>query len=138
MPGEICVQSGASISVIRCRAARAGDRTRDGALVTFWRLLLHYPELIAWEKLWTDGQHSLYAEIAATAKRARPQVEVGFHLWRMSNYSPFCRAEEDHAQFARYADFLKVVAYNNCGGERYASYISNVALTVPTSPAVGV
>jgi len=38
------------------RAARAGRKPRDGAFVAFWRLLVDYPELLAWEKLWNDGQ----------------------------------------------------------------------------------
>jgi hypothetical protein len=33
-------------------ARRAGERPSDGAFVTFWRLLLTYPEILAWERLW--------------------------------------------------------------------------------------
>jgi hypothetical protein len=32
------------------RASRAGQRPRDGYFTTFWRLLLNYPEVLAWEK----------------------------------------------------------------------------------------
>ena len=34
------------------RAGRAGQRPRDGYFTAFWRLLLNYPEVLAWENLW--------------------------------------------------------------------------------------
>ena len=35
-----------------------------------------------------------------------------------------------NADLAEKADFLKVVAYNNCGGERYRRFVENVGSTV--------
>lgn len=108
-------------------AARAGERPNDGYFVQFWRLLLQYPELLAWEKLWTDGKHAIYTDIYQAAKQSRPGVQVGFHIWHNNSFSPFFRAEQDYAAFAKVADFLKIVVYNNCGGPRYAGYIENMA-----------
>jgi hypothetical protein len=111
-------------------AARNGSRPPDGNFVTFLRLLLQYPELIAWEKLWTDGKHAIYADIYNTAKQSRPGVQVGFHIWHNNSFSPFFRAEQDYPAFAKTADYLKIVLYNNCGGPRYASYLENMAATI--------
>jgi hypothetical protein len=111
-------------------AAHAGQPATDGWYVGFWRLLLDYPELIAWEKLWTDGKHAIYADIFNAAKKTRPRVQVGFHIWHANSFSPFFRAEQDYAAFAKVSDFLKPVVYNNCGGPRYASYIENMASTI--------
>ena len=108
-------------------AAHAGQRPNDGYFVEFWRLLLEYPELLAWEKLWTDGKHAIYADIYQAAKKSRAGVQVGFHIWHNNSFSPFFRAEQNYAEFAKVADFLKIVVYNNCGGPRYASYIDNMA-----------
>jgi len=108
-------------------AAHAGERPNDGYFVEFWRLLLDYPELLAWEKLWTDGKHAVYGDIHQAAKQSRAGVQVGFHIWHNNSFSPFFRAEQDYAAFAKTADFLKIVVYNNCGGPRYASYIENMA-----------
>jgi hypothetical protein len=107
--------------------ARDGQRPNDGYFVTFWRLLLEYPELLAWEKLWTDGKHAIYTDIYHAAKKSRATVQVGFHIWHNNSFSPFFRAEQDYAAFAKVADFLKIVVYNNCGGPRYAGYIDNMA-----------
>ncbi len=111
-------------------AAREDQRPNDGYFVEFWRLLLEYPELLAWEKLWTDSKHAIYADIYKAAKKSRPAVQVGFHIWHVNSFSPFFRAEQNYAEFAKLADFLKVVVYNNCGGPRYAGYIGNVASTI--------
>ena len=44
-------------------ASRSGQRPVDGYYVQFWRLLLRYPELAAWEMLWTDSLRETYAAI---------------------------------------------------------------------------
>jgi hypothetical protein len=112
------------------RAALAGQRPGDGYFVAFWRLLLEYPEILAWEKLWTDGKHAIYADIYKTAKASRPGAQVGFHIWHANSFSPLFRAEQDYAVFAQVADYLKIVTYNNCGGPRYAQAIDNVGSTI--------
>ncbi len=112
------------------RQAHAVERPNDGYFVTFWRLLLEYPEILAWEKLWTDGKHAIYGDIYKAAKAARPNVQVGFHIWHQNSFSPLFRAEQDYAAFAKVADYLKIVLYNNCGGPRYARAVDTFASTV--------
>ncbi len=48
----------------------------------------------------------------------------------MNSFNPIFRATRSYADLATKADFLKVVVYNNCGGERYANFIRNVGSTV--------
>ena len=112
------------------RDTRSANRPTDGYLVSFWRLLVKYPEILAWEKLWNDGQQSTYANIYQLAKSIRPHIAVGWHIWHNNSFSPFYRAEQDYADFRRYSDFLKVVMYNNCGGPRLASYAGSVSRTI--------
>ena len=109
---------------------RAAKRPRDGYFVSYWRLLLKYPEILAWEKLWTDGQQTTYANIYQLAKSIRGDIGVGWHIWHNNSFSPFYRAEQDYAEFRKYSDFLKVVMYNNCGGPRLASYANSVSRTI--------
>jgi hypothetical protein len=108
----------------------AGKRPSDGMFVSFWRLLVSYPEILAWEKLWNDGQRAVYADVRAAVKRKRPQIPVGFHIWHNNSFSPFYRAEQDYGVLAAAADFLKVVVYNNCGGPRYARYVDTTTSTL--------
>jgi hypothetical protein len=88
------------------RSARSGKRPVDGYYVQFWRLLLRYPEL------------------------AKPTVPVGWHIWHNNSFNPIYRAEQDLRELSNYSDFIKIVMYNNCGGERMALYADNIGSTL--------
>ena len=112
------------------RDGRAGKRPVDGAYVTFWRILLRYPEIAAWEMLWTDSLRDTYRAIYKTGKTAKPQIPVGWHIWHNNSFNPIYRAEQDLQVLSEYSDFLKMVMYHNCAGERMASYIDSVSQTI--------
>jgi len=112
------------------RASRSGKRPVDGYYVQFWRLLLRYPELPAWEMLWADSLRETYAAIYKTVKTAKQSIPVGRHIWHNNSFNPIYRAEQDLHQFSTYSDFIKVVMYNNCGGERMALYADNIGSTL--------
>ena len=111
-------------------ASRGGKRPVDGYYVTLWRLMLRYPELLAWEMLWTDSLRETYKAIYLAAKAARPGVGVGWHIWHNNSFNPIYRAEQDLQAIAPVSDFLKMVIYHNCGGERLASYVDSVGKTI--------
>jgi len=111
-------------------AMRAGRRPTDGAFVTFWRLLVEYPEILAWERLWNEGLRDTYRDMYRKAHEIAPAKGIGWHLWHTNSFAPFYRAEQDYAAFSQYSDFLKVVMYNNSGGPRMAQYIRNVNRTL--------
>ena len=112
------------------RAARSGKRPSDGYYVQFWRILLRYPELAAWEMLFTDSLHEIYAALYKTVKTAKPTIPVGWHIWHNASFNPIYRAEQDWRELSNYSDFIKVVMYNNCGGERMALYVDNIGSTL--------
>ncbi|SDT12378.1 glycoside hydrolase family 10 protein [Microlunatus soli] len=105
----------------------AGDRPADGAFVTFWRILLHYPEILAWQTLWTQSQRQLYRDIYGVAKACRRSVQVGWHVFHEISFSPFYRADQDYAELSELSDFIKVVEYNNCAGPRFHSWIDSIS-----------
>jgi hypothetical protein len=107
-----------------------GQRPADGYYVSFWRLMLNYPELLAWEMLWTQSLRDTYAAIYAKVKEVKPSLQVGWHIWHNNSFNPIYRAEQDLQAIAPHSDFLKIVIYNNCGGERLANYIRNVGGTL--------
>jgi hypothetical protein len=112
------------------QAALAGQRPSDGYFVEFWRLLVEYPEILAWDRFFDEGKHQVLAEVNATVKAVRADLQVGFHIEHVNSFNPIFRATRRYDDLAKKADFLKVVAYNNCGGERYANFIRNVGSTV--------
>ncbi|HEY3110589.1 MAG TPA: hypothetical protein VGL23_17655 [Chloroflexota bacterium] len=115
----------------------SGQRPADGAFVTFWRLLLQYPELLAWQTLWTESQRQLYRDIYGLAKACRPEIRVGWHVYHNISFSPFYRADQDYDELSRHSDFVKVVIYNNCAGPRFHRWVENVcrALFADAAPA---
>ena len=119
---------GALISFVE--SARQSKRPVDGYYVTLWRLLLRYPELLAWEMLWTDSLRETYAAMHQRVKEVKSTVGIGWHIWHNNSFSPIYRAEQDLSELSRYSDFLKMVMYHNCGGERLAGYIRNVGHTL--------
>ena len=92
--------------------------------------MLRYPELLAWEMLWTDSLRETYAAIYKKVKGMKPSLGVGWHICHNNSLDPIYRAEQDLAAIAPYSDFLKIVMYNNCAGERMAEYIESVGTTM--------
>jgi hypothetical protein len=111
-------------------AARSGKRPVDGCFVQFWRILLRYPELAAWEMLFTDSLRETYAALYKTVKTAKPTIPVDWHIWHNTSFNPIYRAEQDLQELSKYSDSIKVVMYNNCGGERMALYADNIGSTL--------
>jgi len=105
----------------------ANDRKHsDGAFVSFWRLLLAYPELLSWQTIWTDSQHQMYRDIYGTVKAARPEVEVGWHLYHNISFSPFYRADQSYSDISHFSDFLKVDTYDSVAGPRFHTWVENI------------
>jgi hypothetical protein len=112
------------------RAGRAGERPVDGYYVALWRLMLRYPELLAWEMLWTDSLRETYRALHDKVKSINPAIGIGWHIWHNNSFNPIYRAEQDLHAIAPYSDFLKMVMYHNCAGERMAGYIDSVSGTM--------
>jgi hypothetical protein len=111
-------------------AGAKDQRPADGYFVSFWRLLLQYPEILSWETLWTDSYHEIRAELYGTGKAIAPEKPFGYHIMQNMTFSPFYRAEEDYSKTRHYADFLKLATYNNAAGPRLASYLDRLSETV--------
>jgi hypothetical protein len=110
--------------------ALTSQRPSDGYFAEFWRLLVENPEILAWDRLFDAGKHQVLSDVRAAVKAVRPGLQVGFHIEHVNSFNPIFRATRRYSDLAQKADFLKVVVYNNCGGERYAHFIENVCSTV--------
>jgi hypothetical protein len=108
----------------------ANRRPSDGYFVEFWRLLVEFPEIILWDRLFDEGKHQVLAEVNAAVKAVRKDLQVGFHIEHVNSFNPIFRATRRYDDLAKKSDFLKIVVYNNCGGERYANFIRNIGSTV--------
>jgi hypothetical protein len=104
--------------------ARGGDDENDSGLIRFLRLLLTYPEILAWEQLWHEGYEELQKRMYGAVKFLAPDVQVGWHVWHHNTFSPLYRAQMDYTRIREYSDFVKPVMYNNCAGYRLHHHIS--------------
>jgi hypothetical protein len=106
-------------------SSRAGQRPRDGYFSAFWRLLLNHPEVLAWENLWVTSRHEFRAAIYQKVKSINPALQVGWHGWQNISFNPFHRAEENYADVAGFADFIRPAVYNNVAGGRFVAFVKN-------------
>lgn len=105
-------------------------RPADGTFVTFWRVLLEYPEILAWERFWNRSQEEMYGLLYGTAKSIKPRAQVGWHIMHLITMSPFYSADVSYARLMQVSDYIKPCPYNNCAGPRLAQYIRNIQSTV--------
>src|SRR3989454_4240881 len=112
------------------QGALKDQRPSDGYFVEFWRTLVEYPEIVLWDRLFDEAKHQVLAEVNAAVKSVRKNLQVGFHIEHVNSFNPIFRATRRYDDLAQKADFLKIVVYNNCGGERYQRFINNVGSTV--------
>ena len=98
---------------------RAGkDVPADGALVTVLRILLRYPEILAWEYQWHQAKEEVARQMYGTIKLINPQAQVGWHIYHWVGWQAIYRAEMDYAEMVSYSDWLKPVVYHDIAGPR--------------------
>ncbi|MDR1201723.1 MAG: hypothetical protein LBL58_08875 [Tannerellaceae bacterium] len=107
------------------QASLSGNRPVDGYYVAFERLMFACPEIYAWNQLFDWGKSQILADVYEAVKSVKKNQQVGFHIEHVNSFNPFYRATRGYGDMAKIADFLKVVVYNNCGGERYAGFVRN-------------
>jgi hypothetical protein len=107
-----------------------GEQPVDGAFVTFWRILLRFPEILAWEQLWHDGFEGLRKELYGAARAIAPDKPIGWHVWHQNSFSPIYRAENVFQEMWRYSGYLKPVVYHNCAGPRFHAYVHHLHRTI--------
>lgn len=139
---EYCVSAGEARGIDPRRAqegyrklyelarADAPGPAEDSSFIQFTRLLLKYPEIVAWDQLFQDGYEDLQRRLYGTVKFLNPQVQVGWHIWHHNSFSPLYRAQLDFAEIAEFSDFVKPVLYTDVAGYRLHNHIRMVAHSI--------
>ncbi len=111
------------------RQARSEIRPPQGYYAAFWRILLRYPEILAWDMFWYDSLREIYKLVYDTAKNIRPELLVGSAIPHSLSFNPFYRAVVDLQELAKYNDFLKIIAYHTDAGPRGTGYVDGLLNT---------
>ncbi|MBI2906215.1 MAG: hypothetical protein HYX92_01025 [Chloroflexi bacterium] len=93
----------------------------DGHVTTLLRLILRYPEILAWEKLWYESIEAYLKELYTAAKAAKPDAKIGVHVWQAASWALVHRAETHYNRVAEAADWIKPVVYDKPAGVRFLS-----------------
>jgi hypothetical protein len=114
------------------RGLRAGQtKPAEGAAAGFLRVLLRYPEVLAWDYQYRLSREEVMKGMYDTIKRIKPAAPVGWHVdhWATS-MDIIARAAMSYAEMAPWSDYLKVVVYHAVTGPRVRSWVSNVQQSV--------
>lgn len=96
----------------------------DGALVALVRILLKYPEVLAWEYDTYLSREELTKRLYGAVKAIRPEAKFGVHVdHQQSTYDLFQLAEIDYAEMANYSDFIKPIAYHDIAAPRIRRWL---------------
>jgi hypothetical protein len=103
----------------------------DGVVVSLWRILLKYPEILAWDYL----QHELKEEVAklmyGAIKTIKPSAQVGWHVYHNgTTWDLLYRAQMDYAEMVHYSDWIKPVVYHDISGPRVHRNVQGLHNTV--------
>lgn len=91
----------------------------DGVFAGFLRILLRYPEILAWEYQYRLSREEVTQLLYKTIKAIKPSADVGWHVdHQPSSWDIVYRAEMSYAEMAPYSDFIKFIAYHDVLGPR--------------------
>ncbi len=118
------------LALFRLAQEELEEPDTDSSFVRYLRLLLGYPEIMAWDQLWYDGYQDLQKRIYGEVKFLAPDVQVGWHIWHSNSFSPLLRAQIDFRDIVAYSDFIKPVLYNVCAGYRLHEHVRRVTRSI--------
>jgi len=102
--------------------------TRDGAMVGAFRLLIHYPEVLAHHREFLMSLEELHARLAGVVRSIRPDALFGLHIYQgATSWDVAHRATIDYRKMGEYVDFLKPVIYQKVAGQRMIQYLNSVS-----------
>lgn len=109
--------------------ARADKRPGEGYYAVFWRILMRYPEILAWEMFWYDSLRETLQSVYSLAKSIKPNLLVGSAISHSASFNPFYRSIVDLQELSKYNDFLKIITYNLDAGPRAVNYVDKLFAT---------
>jgi hypothetical protein len=103
---------------------RGGTRPPDGAYAEYFRILMRYPEILAWEYQYRLSREEIMKGMYDTIKAIKPSAQVGWHVdhWATS-MDLIARAAMSYAEMAPWGDYEKVVVYHAVTAPRLRSWI---------------
>jgi hypothetical protein len=108
------------------RLRGGASRPPDGAFAEFFRMLMRYPEILAWDYQYRLSREEIMKGMFDTIKAIKPAAQVGWHVDHWATSMDFIsRAAMSYAEMAVWSDYLKVVVYHAVTAPRMRSWVAN-------------
>lgn len=86
----------------------------DGVFTNVMRLLMKFPEILAWDYQWRAALEQQGQRTHALVKATRPNAQVGRHFdHQNTSWDALFLAQWSYADVAPYADFIKPILYHD-------------------------
>jgi hypothetical protein len=110
---------------------RGGAKPADGAYAEYFRLLMRYPEILAWDYQYRLSREEIMKGMYDTIKAIKPSAQVGWHVdhWTTS-MDLIARAAMSYAEMAPWGDYEKIVVYHAVTAPRLHSWIAQEQRTI--------
>lgn len=100
--------------------------SKEPFFLKFLRHLTHYPEILAWERLWTEGRNQAWAGMANRVHQAKRIAKVGWHIWQYTASLDFiARASLDYGEWVNFSDYVKPCLYQDVQEQRFNNVVFN-------------
>ncbi len=107
-----------------CQARINGEpKPADGIFTGFLRVMMRYPEILAWEYQYRLGREAICEAMYKRVKSIKPTAQVGWHVdHQPSSWDIVYRAELSYADMAPHSDYIKFIGYHSVLGGRIRSW----------------
>jgi len=106
--------------LVRLLRDKESSLVRDGIMVSMWRIISEYPEVMAWEKLQWDSFQDYRKDIVKAIKQVKPTAKIGYHFQHHGLYGALPWRAGDNPEYAvEFADWVKPSVYPGASGARY-------------------
>ncbi len=96
----------------------------DGVFTSILRIIMRYPETLAWYNEWLLADEEIQTMVYQTAKAIRPDADVGQHIdHQRSSWDIFYRAAISYEDMAKHNDFVKPILYHDILGPRLQEWV---------------
>ena len=95
----------------------------DGVFAGFLRVLLRWPEILAWEYQYRQAREEVLQGMYAKIKSIKPSAQVGWHVdHQPSSWDLVARSEWTYEEMAPYSDYIKIIVYHTVLGPRIRNW----------------
>lgn len=111
--------------ITRIRAG--GAAPADGVFTNVLRLMVKFPEVLAWDYQWRAALEDQGRRTYAHLKAARPAAQVGRHFdHQNTSWDALFLAQWSYADVAPFADFIKPILYHDILAPRLANQLAEL------------